>query len=79
MGTEWMQRRDMNKMRALRKVRRKVYCVAETKEVHFNEYCPLCKHEKLDDDSYPCRDCLTQGYNYDSHKPIFWEEKENNE
>ena len=50
-----------------------------TKEVLFNEYCPKCKHyEKLPSED-PCWDCLNQGWNYDSHKPIKFEADEEKE
>lgn len=50
-----------------------------TKEVLFSEYCPKCKHyEKLPSED-PCWDCLNQGWNYDSHKPIKFEAAEDKE
>lgn len=50
-------------------------------EVDFNHWCPLCEHSKDDefDETSPCYDCLDQGYNEDSTKPILWKEKEANE
>ena len=45
------------------------------KEVYFFKYCHLCEHEKLDDKDKPCDDCLAQGWNEDSHKPICFKEK----
>lgn len=47
-----------------------------TKEVYFNEWCPKCKHEKLNETEDPCNDCLAQGFNFDSHKPVMFKEKE---
>lgn len=46
------------------------------KEVYFNEYCPKCKHADKKESEDPCWDCLENGYNEYSHKPINWEEKE---
>ena len=46
-----------------------------TKEVYFHEYCPTCKHHDKEESEDPCWDCLDQGWNEDSHKPIKWEEK----
>lgn len=47
-----------------------------TKEVYFDQYCPLCAHCDKDVVEDPCYDCMTQGFNYDSHKPIRFEEDE---
>ena len=47
------------------------------KEVRFDEYCQKCKHLEKDAAEDPCWDCLNQGWNYDSHKPIMYEEDEN--
>ena len=46
-----------------------------TKEVRYDIYCKECKH--LDKREYedPCYDCMTQNWNEDSHKPIFFEER----
>lgn len=46
-----------------------------TKEVYFNEYCKTCKHENLKEHEDPCHECLENPFNYDSHKPVNWEEK----
>lgn len=46
------------------------------KEVRFDEYCKLCKHWEKSEAEDPCYDCLNQGWNIDSHKPINFEEKE---
>lgn len=45
-----------------------------TKEVYFDEYCGKCKYADLEENEDPCWDCLTQPWNYDSHKPIEFEE-----
>lgn len=50
-----------------------------TKEVRFDEYCKLCKHYEKAATEDPCWDCLNQGWNYDSHKPIEFEEAEKKE
>lgn len=49
-----------------------------TKEVYFNEYCPKCEHYSKSEAEDPCYDCLAQGWNEDSHKPIMFKDKENN-
>lgn len=46
-----------------------------TKEVYFDVYCPICKYEKESETEMPCRECLENGWNWYSHKPIMWEEK----
>ena len=46
-----------------------------TKEVYFDIYCKECKYRNLKEEFDPCRECLTQPYNYDSHKPINFKEK----
>lgn len=45
-----------------------------TKEVRFDEYCKLCKNYEKSESEDPCWDCLNQGWNDDSHKPIRFEE-----
>lgn len=44
-----------------------------TKEVRFDIYCPICQHGKKREDEDPCYDCLENGFNYDSHKPVKFE------
>lgn len=46
------------------------------KEVYFGEYCKDCKHYEKKESEDPCWDCLDQGYNIQSHKPIKFEEKQ---
>lgn len=46
------------------------------KEVNFRLYCPKCKYYPLGSTDDPCNECLGQGWNEDSHKPINWKEKE---
>lgn len=43
-------------------------------EVYFDQYCPTCKHEKLEETKDPCNECLGAPYNLNSRKPINWEE-----
>ena len=47
--------------------------ISNKKEVFYYKYCPLCKYEnsdKKEDWEDPCNECLTQGWNENSHKPI---------
>lgn len=46
------------------------------KEVRFDQYCPKCEHWEKSEAEDPCYDCLNQGWNYESHKPIMFKEKE---
>ena len=46
------------------------------KEVYFADYCKKCKYSKLQEHEDPCDDCIGQGWNEDSHKPIKFEPKE---
>ena len=45
-------------------------------EVDFDTYCSKCEYEKLNEVKDPCNECLGQGYNYNSSKPIKFKEKE---
>lgn len=47
-----------------------------TKEVYFDKYCPKCKHYEKSESEDPCYECLEDGWNDDSHKPVKFEEKE---
>ena len=47
-----------------------------TKEVDFRLYCPMCKHYECKAEDEPCNECLTQGFNYGSRKPINYKEKD---
>lgn len=47
-----------------------------TKEVYFDKYCPNCKHCEKSESEDPCYECLEDGWNNDSHKPVKFEEKE---
>lgn len=46
------------------------------KEVYFHEYCPKCKWRDLDDAEDPCDICLENPSNEWSHKPVYFEEKD---
>lgn len=46
------------------------------KIVYFGIYCQCCKYYELDEFEEPCRDCLNYPINIDSHKPVYFEEKE---
>ena len=48
------------------------------KEVYFDVFCPKCKHWEKTESEDPCYDCLEDGWNVDSHKPVKFEEKDNN-
>lgn len=47
------------------------------KEVYFDKYCPTCKYKDLKESEDPCYECLDEPGNVDSHKPVKWEESEN--
>lgn len=51
----------------------------EYKEVYFDEYCPKCKYEKVDDTKgkEPCNECLENPVNLGSRKPVKFEEMQN--
>ena len=46
------------------------------KEVRFDIYCQKCKHYSKSEKEDPCWDCLDQGWNEDSHRPLRFEEGE---
>lgn len=46
------------------------------KQVYFDKYCKLCKHEKLEEKFEPCNECLGEPVNTGSRVPVNWEEKE---
>ena len=50
--------------------------VFNTKEVFFSEYCLKCKYGDLKETEEPCDECLSQGWNENSHKPINFKEDE---
>ena len=45
------------------------------KEVYFHEYCKKCVHEKLKDTEEPCSECINEPLNWNSHRPVKYEEK----
>lgn len=45
------------------------------KEVYFNEYCPKCKHRKVKNHEEPCDECLSEPLNWNTHRPVKYEEK----
>lgn len=46
------------------------------KEVSFFEWCPKCKHYDTEEVEDPCNDCLTQGWNVNTTKPVNFAEKD---
>lgn len=59
-----------------------------TKEVYFAQYCLKCKYWEKDSSEDPCwfwtcqaihkcnrGNCMNEGFNIDSHKPVKFEEK----
>lgn len=50
----------------------------QPKEVLFNEYCVKCKYYNVKEADDPCCDCLAEPSNTDSHKPVYFEEGNNN-
>lgn len=51
--------------------------IGDDKEVYFDKYCKMCKHEtdSEDDVNSPCFECLEQFTNQDSNKPVNFKEK----
>ena len=45
------------------------------KEVYFNEYCKKCEHQKIAEHESPCSECLNEPLNWNTHKPVKYEEK----
>lgn len=45
------------------------------KIVYFDQYCKTCEHKKRGEDEQPCRECLSEPTNVDSHKPVKWVER----
>lgn len=46
------------------------------KEVYFHEYCKKCRHENVDETEAPCDECLSEPTNWNTHRPVRYEEKE---
>lgn len=51
--------------------------INNTKEAMYVIYCKKCIHEKVIETEDPCNECLTRGWNENSHKPIKFEGKTN--
>lgn len=49
----------------------------EYKEVYFHEYCIKCKYRERSGQQEPCCYCMDEPLNLHSHKPVKFEEKEN--
>ncbi len=47
-----------------------------TKEADFHKYCEICAYHDVEETEEPCNECLMQGFNYGSKKPINYKEKE---
>lgn len=47
----------------------------EYMEVDFEKYCKTCKYEKLEGFQSPCNECLENGMNVQTRKPVEWVEK----
>lgn len=45
------------------------------REVDFFKYCPLCAYSGVDENKDPCDECLANGHNDGTSKPVKWEEK----
>lgn len=43
------------------------------KEVYYDVYCKQCVHAKVSETEEPCNECLAQGWNENSHKPVKYE------
>lgn len=48
----------------------------DQKIVEFEKYCCKCEHYKKPEDADPCYECLDYPTNTNSHKPVFFQEKE---
>lgn len=46
------------------------------KLVDFKKYCKICKHNSKKEFEDPCNECLDQGANLNSEKPIKYEKIE---
>lgn len=43
--------------------------------VDFEKYCKTCEYYDLKETKDPCNDCLGEGANDDSRKPVYYKEK----
>lgn len=50
--------------------------VSPDKEVYFGQYCSKCINKDKKEDEDPCYDCLSEPVNTNSHKPVYFKEKE---
>lgn len=50
--------------------------IGDTREVNYHKFCSTCENAKKSENDDPCFDCLTQGWNYHSEKPINYKPKE---
>lgn len=46
------------------------------KEVYFDKYCKTCKHKNVEETEEPCYECLGEPLNWNTHRPVKYEEKE---
>lgn len=46
------------------------------KEVYYDQYCKKCKHDKTKEIDVPCAECLGEPLNWNTHRPVKYEEKE---
>lgn len=46
------------------------------KLVKFEKYCKRCVYKDLPDSEDPCDQCMCYPANGDSHKPVFFKDKE---
>lgn len=46
------------------------------KEVYYHEYCKKCKHRNVANTDMPCDECLSEPLNWNTHRPVKYEEKE---
>ena len=50
--------------------------VFNEKEVYFDQYCHKCRFENTPNGDLPCDECLARPSNTNSHKPLYFKEKE---
>ena len=50
--------------------------IQKEKEVFFCDWCHKCEFNDLSDQKQPCCDCIAQPSNINSHKPVYFKEKE---
>lgn len=46
------------------------------KMVFFDKYCTKCKYETTEETDDPCNECLSSYTNFETRKPVKFEEKE---